>query len=243
VGAVAPELGACDGWGRAADEREQVHAFRVAGGEPEPGIGNVRLVPTYDGVPIAGEMPTTVQLSRPGSSDGRKIEARLANGTIELTGIETGIYDVSFSLGRNEADRLWTEPSPRAPLALLHDAETVRHEIAMQVPMDVVAPPEVATRPDRPRRFVLRSPVRIVWNPVRGATRYRVVLMSPGTDTEDPEERVTETTEPTWTAELPPSPRDWQYMVIVEAHGARAKLGSIAVGFAVADGVDQAEGH
>jgi len=74
--------------------------------------------------------------------------------------------------------------------------------------------------------------VHIAWKPVRGAVRYRVVLQTPYADTEDSQDVVSETREPSWAADLPPNPF---YFLIIEAHGARAEVGSTFVDFAVED--------
>ena len=217
------------------------YKFRVAGGTPERGTANARLVPIFDGVPFAtaAEIPTTVVLFRPGGAEQREIPARLANGAIELTGIATGIYHVVFSLDlkhpltgpRGDGDFLITAAS--RPVALLHDRETVRREMVMHAMVEVVDPPEIVPRSGRPRAPILRSPMRIAWKPVRGATRYRVVLKTPGSLTEEPQDRISETIDPSWTAELPASPADEPYMLIIEAHGTRAEVGSTFLEFGV----------
>lgn len=217
------------------------YVFRVAGGTPEPGTANARLVPIFDGLPLAWprDIPTTVRLSRPGSADKREILARFADGAIELTGIETGIYDVVFWLdlkhphpGPPDSDDYLITAVAR-PLALLHDGETVRREIVMHAALELLSPPDIVLRPGRPRAPVIRSPVHAVWKPVRGAVRYRVVLKATYADAEEPpRDLVTETSEPSWTAELPPGEF---YLLIIEAHGARAVVGSAFVDFAVED--------
>ena len=63
---------------------------------------------------------------------------------------------------------------------------------------------------------------------MRGAVRYRVVLQTPYADTEDSQD----TREPSWAADLPPNPF---YFLIIEAHGARAEVGSTFVDFGVED--------
>ena len=70
--------------------------------------------------------------------------------------------------------------------------------------------------------------MHIAWKPVRGAVRYRVVLQTPYADTEDSQD----TREPSWAADLPPNPF---YFLIIEAHGARAEVGSTFVDFGVED--------
>jgi len=226
-------------YGRQGEIGRLEYTFRVAGGEPEPGTANARLVPIFDGVPLqtSADIPTTVQLTRPGERESRKIDARLRNDTIELTGVETGIYDLLFWLDLKH-------PSPRPedaeylitatarPLALLHDGETVRHEVVMRTDVELVSPAEILPRRGRPRAPVIRSPVHIVWKPVRGAVRYRLVLQTPYADTEEPQDLVSETSEPSWTAELPPNAF---YFLIIEAHGARAEVGSTFIDFGVGD--------
>jgi hypothetical protein len=224
------------------------YTFRVDGGTPEPGTANARLVPIFDGIPLTSErdIPTTVQLSRSGTSDKREIPARFAGGTIELTGIETGIYDVLFWLDLKHPDPGPREPGDYVittvarPLALLHDGETVRHEVTMRADIELVSPPEILPRWGRPRAPTIRSPVHVVWKPLRGAVRYRLVLQTPYADTEEPQDLVYETTEPSWTAGLPPNPF---YFLIIEAHGARAEVGSTFVDFGVEDPATPAPAH
>jgi len=51
-----------------------------------------------------------------------------------------------------------------------------------------------------------------------------VVLQTPYADTEDSQDVVSETREPSWAADLPPNPF---YFLIIEAHGARAEVGRL----------------
>jgi hypothetical protein len=221
----------------------QVYTFRVAGGTPKSGVGRLVLVPTFDGAPLARgrDRPVTVELGREDTRTHRTIHAWLANAEIELSGIETGIYNPSFALDekypdpgpRSDADFL--SSAPTRPMALLRNHETVRREIPVYATVEITFPPALA--PGRAAfahgRPMLQSPVRIVWKPVRGAARYRVVLQTPGNDREEPETRVSESTEALWTAELSPTPPDSPYVVIVEAHGARAQVGAALVHFGV----------
>lgn len=160
---------------------------------------------------------------------------------IELAGIETGVYGVFFTLnerypaeGVRDADFLTS--APVRAMGLLHDRETVSREVPMYAAVELTAPPAVVPEVRAARRRglpILHSPVRIAWKPVRGAVRYRVVLETPGVDGESGERRETESTEPSWTAELPPTPPDFAYHIIVRAFGRRAQVGETLVHFGV----------
>jgi hypothetical protein len=225
---------------------DQAHVFRVSGGQPQPGTGSITLVPTYDGVPLArdGELPTEVRLQRLGGQGHRTIDTRLAHGVIELPGIETGVYGVSFVLDekypapgpRSDTDIMWAATGD--PVALLRDGESVRREIPMHRAFEIVEPAVAAigasTPPDgAPEIPMVTSPVRIAWKPLRGATRYRVRLDIPMIDDEEPGERVSEDAAPSWTAELRATPPDEYYMVIIEAYGTRANLARTMFRFGV----------
>jgi hypothetical protein len=223
------------------------YLFRVSGGTPEPGTGHVTLVPTFDGVPVRmpGEQRTQVWLLRHGTNESRTNDARLVNGAIELRDLETGIYGASFALDeeypspglRPGADILYAETA--APIGLLRNGETVRREVAMYAPIEIVTPQVVAIGSTRrygtaPELPVLTSPVRIAWKPVRGAKRYRISLETPAADTREPEIRVSESVARSWRADLSPTPPDEYYFVIITAHGARAQVGQTLFRFGVA---------
>lgn len=218
------------------------YEFRVAGGDPQPGVGRIEIVPTYDGVPLDRDLNVPVKASvyREEDRQPREVTARLVGGVIAFDGLATGIYHVNVrfewvalgaSLGLPTS---WLMSDDQSRLALLTNGQTLRREVALIAPIDLREPAAIGRPSGSKKDVVLTSPVTLAWNPVPGAKGYSIEVNLFGGST-IPEQRTFDVTETRWTIDLPPTEPKATYLILLSAKGKKRTIAKTLAHFEIGD--------
>jgi hypothetical protein len=211
----------------------------------EPGRGRLVIVPTYDGRRFDStlDVPVRIDLDETRTQRSRSLKARMVDGEIDLSDVDTGVWYARFGIDVNRDNDMgsaWGMPGDfvrigTEPLELLRDGQTLRTEIDVYRLLRLLEPDDtehgVARRSGDYRTF--HSPVRFRWEAVPGATSYAVKLTaeSPRGRKVAPERTIADATvtQTTWTADVAPNSGDEVYAFVVTANGKRGALSAFQI--------------
>lgn len=210
--------------------------------ELSPGTGRIVIEPRHAGRRIERDRTLAAEVTLTGRTAGAslRLRARLFDGKIELGVLDTDIYEnVHVAIDAEPSNPIGMSGdyvgSVAGPWTLHRDGETLQRSADVERVMRLVRPED--TRFGVPRESddappAFHSPVAVTWDPVPGATSYRVRL-SQGGFARIPAPEVANTSDTTWKRDLPPSGPEQSYWLTVEALGRDGRVGVLTV-----DGAD-----